>query len=472
MRKNRRMFLVLCTLLLSFAIWGACFAAEDDDPADSTQKLSLGKNTLSYTANEENEYCLEVTAPAAYKMKFGAQKGLCMLCDEYCLYFSDDESYYVFDFPEADTYWFYLYDSETADPPTKSGKTTFLVEPYKRVSGMSVTMDPKFQDGLPNSDDYIDAAYSITISYDDGTSETKTLGDSLNSLYSVYPRFYTGAGTELEDLDELAKYTGSGYIDIIVDYTRIKKRCPVTFIDAKAYEASHPDSEDGSGNDSGDDSGGDSGNGTGDGTGAAKPGGSGASGSGTGNHSSVSGGNSGSSSGTAPGVKPGSAAPKTFRLNADSIPLKRGQSTKKITAASLSTGDWIVSWKSSNPKIVKVTKDGRITAQKKTGKATLTVRTAKGRKATLEVIVQRGAVKTSKIINIPKSLRLKRGKKKTLYPVLSPLTSSQKLTFRSSDKKIAAVNSKGVIQAKKPGKVTITVKSGNRKASCRVTVTK
>ena len=47
-----------------------------------------------------------------------------------------------------------------------------------------------------------------------------------------------------------------------------------------------------------------------------------------------------------------------------------------------------------------------------------------------------------------------------------------KAKWSSSNKSIAAVNSKGKITAKKKGKATITAKVGKRKYTCKVTVKK
>ena len=55
---------------------------------------------------------------------------------------------------------------------------------------------------------------------------------------------------------------------------------------------------------------------------------------------------------------------------------------------------------------------------------------------------------------------------------LTPITSQEKITFTSSNKKVVTVTSKGVIKAKKPGKAKITVKSGKKKVTVTVTVTK
>ena len=47
-----------------------------------------------------------------------------------------------------------------------------------------------------------------------------------------------------------------------------------------------------------------------------------------------------------------------------------------------------------------------------------------------------------------------------------------KVKFTTSNKKIATVTAKGVVKAKKAGKVTITAKAGSKKAVCKVTVKK
>lgn len=51
-----------------------------------------------------------------------------------------------------------------------------------------------------------------------------------------------------------------------------------------------------------------------------------------------------------------------------------------------------------------------------------------------------------------------------IYPV------KKKVTFKSSSPKVASVNKKGVITAKKAGKATITIKAGNKKVKVKVTV--
>ena len=69
-----------------------------------------------------------------------------------------------------------------------------------------------------------------------------------------------------------------------------------------------------------------------------------------------------------------------------------------------------------------------------------------------------------------KKATLKRGQSLKLKAALTPVTSLQKVTWSSSNKKIVTVSKSGVIKAKKKGRATITVKSGNKKYNIRITV--
>ena len=46
----------------------------------------------------------------------------------------------------------------------------------------------------------------------------------------------------------------------------------------------------------------------------------------------------------------------------------------------------------------------------------------------------------------------------------------KKITFKSSNKKVATVTSKGVVKGLEKGTATITVQSGSEKMTCKVTV--
>ena len=71
-------------------------------------------------------------------------------------------------------------------------------------------------------------------------------------------------------------------------------------------------------------------------------------------------------------------------------------------------------------------------------------------------------IKTTKISGLKKSITIKKGAKTTLKPKLTPSNSTQKITYVSSNKKIATVSSKGVVVGKGKGKAKITVKSGTK----------
>ena len=162
----------------------------------------------------------------------------------------------------------------------------------------------------------------------------------------------------------------------------------------------------------------------------------------------------------------------TIKLNVTSIVLKVGQSTTKVKVSGLAKGDSVASWKSENTSLVKVTSSGKITAGKKTGSTTVTVTLRSGKKAVVKVKVQKSEVKTTRISGLSSKVTLKVKKRITLKPVISPITSVQKITYATSNKNIATVSSKGVITGKKPGKAKITVKSGTKKIEITVTVKK
>ncbi len=168
----------------------------------------------------------------------------------------------------------------------------------------------------------------------------------------------------------------------------------------------------------------------------------------------------------------------TISLTASSLKMKAGQSTTAFKAAGLAKGDYVTKVTSGNTGIVKVsyvTKKGtfRLTAGKKAGSTTVKVILASKKSASFKVTVQNGAVKTSKITVSTKSVTLKKG---TTYRKLAssvkviPVTSQEKVTYTSSNKKIATVTSGGVIKGLKKGTATITIRSGSKKTTCKVTV--
>ena len=132
------------------------------------------------------------------------------------------------------------------------------------------------------------------------------------------------------------------------------------------------------------------------------------------------------------------------------------------------TGSSNVSWSSSNRKVATVSPSGKVTVKKKAGIVTITASTDNGKTARIKLKAGKGIVKASKvkITAESKTMNLKTRKTQTLKAVVSPASAAnRKVTWKSSNKKIATVNSKGKVTAKKAGtvKITATAKDGSKK---------
>lgn len=159
----------------------------------------------------------------------------------------------------------------------------------------------------------------------------------------------------------------------------------------------------------------------------------------------------------------------TIRLNATSIRLQQRRSTNKIKVT-MANGDSVKSWTSSNRRIAAVNNKGVITAGRQNGTAKITVTLKSGKKASLNVKVQSTRVVTTSISGLRSRETLKRGQKLTLKPVINPITSQEGITYASSNRNVAVVNRKGVITARAKGATRITVRSGRKYYTIRVTV--
>ena len=159
-----------------------------------------------------------------------------------------------------------------------------------------------------------------------------------------------------------------------------------------------------------------------------------------------------------------------------SFNMKKNQSVS--FGITMANGDSIASVTSGNSKILKVVsvnkKNGKITLKGlKTGSTKLTIKLASKKSVTYKVKVVSSAVKTTavSVTNVTnKKLTLAKGKSYALKTERKPFTSTQTVTYASSNKKVVAVNGKGVLTAKKAGRAKITVKSGSKKVVVTVTV--
>ena len=152
-----------------------------------------------------------------------------------------------------------------------------------------------------------------------------------------------------------------------------------------------------------------------------------------------------------------------------SLCLKKGATAKLQATVFPKNMTDELSWSSSNKKVVSVSKTGKVKALK-TGKATITVKAANGKKATCKVTVVKKNKKAASIKLNKKKLTLKRGGYTQLKATVTK-NATDKITWKSSNKKVATVDKNGVVTGLKKGTATITVKtSGGKKATCKVTV--
>ena len=117
-------------------------------------------------------------------------------------------------------------------------------------------------------------------------------------------------------------------------------------------------------------------------------------------------------------------------------------------------------FRSSNTKVATVSANGTVKA-KKAGKVNITVQVG-NYKQVVKITVKKPTMKLTK-----SSAKLKKGKKVTIKVKAAPVS---KVTFKSSNKKVATVSSKGVVKAKKKGTAIITVKCNGITKKFKVTV--
>lgn len=123
-----------------------------------------------------------------------------------------------------------------------------------------------------------------------------------------------------------------------------------------------------------------------------------------------------------------------------------------------------VKYSTSNKKVATVDKKGKVKAVA-AGTAKITVKS--GSKKAVHTIIVPG---TTAIKGIKTSISVKKGKTYILKSKLSYAGKADRVTYKSSNKKIATVSKKGVIKGKKKGTATITIKSGKVTKKCKVKV--
>lgn len=162
----------------------------------------------------------------------------------------------------------------------------------------------------------------------------------------------------------------------------------------------------------------------------------------------------------------------SIKLNRSKVTIDKGRSIRLVATVTPNDADnKALTWKSSNTNIATVN-NGYVKAIK-TGKATIIVSSSDGSNITAKcdiTIVQKATKVTVRQyyhINNPSKKLYKLNAK--VYP---SDTSDKSLIYRSSNNKVATVNRKGQIKAKKYGKATITVinRKSRKSAKCLLIV--
>ena len=158
--------------------------------------------------------------------------------------------------------------------------------------------------------------------------------------------------------------------------------------------------------------------------------------------------------------------PKSIRAKQEEITLAMGAKAKAeadvkplVKGKKIFHRNYLVRYKSENPAVATVEADGTVTAVAP-GSCRIYLIAINGMHAEMQVTVEAGpesisfkkakyTVKAGKTLNLLKKLKV--------TPKGAPLS----LKWKSSDRKIAAVDKNGVVTAKKKGTVTITVTTSN-----------
>lgn len=160
---------------------------------------------------------------------------------------------------------------------------------------------------------------------------------------------------------------------------------------------------------------------------------------------------------------------KSIKLNATAKTVYTGSkfTLKATVTPELASETNDVEWSSSKEAVATV--DNGVVTAKKAGSAVITAKVG-AVTATCKVTVRQHV--TSVKLNA-KSKVLYNGKATTLKATVSPSNASNKaVTWKTSNSKVATVNAKGIVTAKKPGYayITVTTKDSKKTARCKVTV--
>lgn len=180
---------------------------------------------------------------------------------------------------------------------------------------------------------------------------------------------------------------------------------------------------------------------------------------------------------TKPIVKP-VVKVKSIKLNKSIVNLaKKGKTcTVKATVYPINAYNKYVNWTANNKKVATVDKNGKIKATTNKGTTYVNAIAKDGSKIRTRVLVVVGE-KVKKITLNKSSVTLNRGAKNRTFQLKKAIKNKNAtykgVSWYSSNKNIATVNSTGKVTLKRRGKVVITVKArdgSNTSARCTITV--
>lgn len=168
----------------------------------------------------------------------------------------------------------------------------------------------------------------------------------------------------------------------------------------------------------------------------------------------------------------GTPKAKKLTLDKESITFRTDQTDRLKVTIEPKNATPELAWVSSDDKIVSV-KDGSLLASK-AGKAKITVyvKDDESVKAVCECIVVEGDVDMETLSINEDPILLKTGGKQRLSVTFTPEDQTEMIFWESSDESIAKVSDRGLVEAFKPGEVTITATSERTgvTATAKVTV--
>lgn len=148
----------------------------------------------------------------------------------------------------------------------------------------------------------------------------------------------------------------------------------------------------------------------------------------------------------------------SIKLSQSKIDVEKGKTYQlKATVYPTNTTNQKLTWTIEDSSIATVNSSGEITA-KSAGTTTVWVSTENGKVASCIVNVK---VLTVKLRISPNTITLKEGQSIQLKTVISPVDSTEKVTWRSTNSKIAKVDQIGKVTALKSGETTIYATTDN-----------